>query len=602
MAKSKLEILINAKDEATGPISGIGRAISGMTQVAGGILAAGFIQQIGSSLAGLTRDSISAASDLAETANKINVVFGDAAEQINQFAANAATTLGQSTQQALDAAATFGVFGKSAGLAGTDLADFSTSLVSLSSDFASFYNASPEQAIEAIGAALRGESEPIRAFGVLLDDATLRAKAMEIGLTNTTKNALTPQQRVLAAYNVILDQTKDAQGDFIRTSDGLANSQRIMEAQFANLKAEIGTQFLPIMTQAAQVISKILMPAASTFLNNFIYPAIPAITEFASTAIDLFSRLASGAINFRQAIFELAGEEGLGLFGQAQTFFQPLIDAIGRLFASVQTTFPIIQEIFSQMWQQISWIFAQFGPQIILNVSTLIDSIGALWQQHGAQVINILSSAFVIITLAITSALTIITGIVGAALALLTGDWETAISVLQETFTTFLSTILVASGTTLEEFTAVWSSNFAMLVTIVQTGIALAIQAVRDAIASMRAAGEALIDGLKAGIDSRAQSMLASVRGVAGQITSMFTGLFGIRSPSKVMEGIGKNLMLGMEQGIQGAAFRPQMAAATAATGVNSVVFNQQNSISSPIDVQVLAYRTAEIIQRNGRR
>ena len=100
--------------------------------------------------------TIEPASDLAETANKINVVFGDAAASINDFAANAATNLGQTQQAALDGAATFGVFGKSAGKSGDDLAEFSTSLVTLSSDLASFYNTSPEQAIEAIGAALRG--------------------------------------------------------------------------------------------------------------------------------------------------------------------------------------------------------------------------------------------------------------------------------------------------------------------------------------------------------------------------------------------------------------------------------------------------------------
>lgn len=185
------------------------------------------------------------ASDLSETASKIGVVFGDAAGGIQAFAASGAQSLGQSKQSVLDAAATFGVYGKAAGLAGQANADFSTELVSVSADLASFYNTSPEDAINAIGSALRGEAEPLRAYGVLLDDASLRQEAMKQGLIATTTQALTPQQKVLAAHALILQQTGIAQGDFARTSDGLANQQRILAATFTNVKTQIGTALLP---------------------------------------------------------------------------------------------------------------------------------------------------------------------------------------------------------------------------------------------------------------------------------------------------------------------------------------------------------------------
>ena len=88
---------------------------------------------------------------------------------------------------------------------------------------ASFKNTSPEEAITAIGAALRGESEPIRRYGVLLDEATLKHRALALGIISTTDQALTPQQKVLAATAEIYRQTGDIQGDFTRTSEGLAN-------------------------------------------------------------------------------------------------------------------------------------------------------------------------------------------------------------------------------------------------------------------------------------------------------------------------------------------------------------------------------------------
>lgn len=198
------------------------------------------------------------AGDFNETVSKVGVIFGNSAGDIEEYANDAAVALGQTRQAAMDAAATFATFGKAAGLTDDDLVDFSTTLTSLSSDLASFHNTSPEDAVLALGAALRGESEPIRRYGVLLDDATLRQKALEMGIIDTVKEALTPQQKALASYQVILDQTADAQGDFERTSDGMANQQRILEAQFEDLKIKIGERYSPAVTEATKLTNKLV--------------------------------------------------------------------------------------------------------------------------------------------------------------------------------------------------------------------------------------------------------------------------------------------------------------------------------------------------------
>jgi hypothetical protein len=204
-----------------------------------GIAAAAFATKIG-------LDAVQAASDLNEEVSKSEVIFGDVADEIQAFSKTADRSLGISQTEALKAASTFATFGKAAGLTGVDLSKFSKKATTLASDLASFYNTNAEDAINAIGAALRGESEPIRRYGVLLDDATLKAKAMEMGLYDG-KGALDVQAKSLAAYEVILDQTTDAQGDFSRTSDGLAGQQKILTAQLENLKTTMGKNLLPVM-------------------------------------------------------------------------------------------------------------------------------------------------------------------------------------------------------------------------------------------------------------------------------------------------------------------------------------------------------------------
>lgn len=213
-------------------------------------------------------DSIKKSSDLAETMNKVNVVFGSAAGAVAEFADTAVQELGMTRQQALDAASTFAVFGKSAGLAGGELVGFSRNLVQLATDFASFYNTSPEEAIQAIGAALRGESEPIRKYGILLDDATLKNEALKLGLYDG-KGALDSQSKALAAYNAILGQSGIAQGDFSETSGSLSNQLKITTASFAELKTEIGNELQPVAQTFVEFLNQSMIPTLRDVVKEY---------------------------------------------------------------------------------------------------------------------------------------------------------------------------------------------------------------------------------------------------------------------------------------------------------------------------------------------
>jgi hypothetical protein len=252
------------------------------------------------------KSSITAASNLQETVGKVNVVFGKSASSIESFAKTASTTFGQSKQQAMDAAATFAVFGKSAGLAGADLVKFSTEFVTLASDMASFSNTTPEEAIQSLGAALRGESEPIRKYGVLLDDATLKARASTMGIYKGT-GALTAQQKVLAAQAEIMNQTQLAQGDFARTQDGLANSTRTLNAQLSDLSSTVGSKLLPVVTDYTKAASKVAQATIgaegqtsgwSNKLFDLVTRILPATQQigFLNAAVKGYAGTAKGAV------------------------------------------------------------------------------------------------------------------------------------------------------------------------------------------------------------------------------------------------------------------------------------------------------------------
>lgn len=231
-------------------------------------------------------DSVQLASDLTEQGSAVGQVFGKSSTIVQTFAEGAATSLGQSTVQILDAAKSFGIYGKAAGLSATQNAKFSTGFVQLATDLASFNNTSVDEALLALQSGLRGEAEPLRRFGVLLDDATLRNEALKLGLIKTTKDALTPAQKVLAAQAAIYKQTATQQGDFARTSGGLANQQRILAAEIANAKMQIGQQLLPVMRELVTTIASKILPAVSDFFTRFkegktaLNPIIDALKGF----------------------------------------------------------------------------------------------------------------------------------------------------------------------------------------------------------------------------------------------------------------------------------------------------------------------------------
>jgi hypothetical protein len=274
-------------------------------------------------------EGVKAASDLNEEVSKSEVIFGDAAKEIQAFSKTADRSLGLSQTEALKAASTFATFGKAAGLTGTDLSKFSKKATTLASDLASFYNTNAEDAITAIGAALRGESEPIRKYGVLLDDATLKAKAMEMGLYDG-KGALDVQAKSLAAYEVILDQTTDAQGDFSRTSDGLAAQQKILTAQLENLKTTMGTNLLPV---AKEVVTQLNFMAAAFGGND-----PQGLSERARELAGVYDGQGSGAYNLVLALKNV-GDSFSNMFDsmsgpnatEAGTALQNIANAINKI-------------------------------------------------------------------------------------------------------------------------------------------------------------------------------------------------------------------------------------------------------------------------------
>lgn len=191
--------------------------------------------------------SVLAASDLEEAVSKASVVFGRGSAQIEEFGRTSATALGISSAAAIEAAGTYGNLLQAFGIGQTQAQGMSTTLVQLAADMASFNNTPIDQAITALRSGLSGETEPLKRYGVALQDVRLKTEALRLGLIKSTKEALTPGAKAQAAYELILKDTVLAQGDFARTSSGVANSLKILAASATNAQTIIGTKLIQSM-------------------------------------------------------------------------------------------------------------------------------------------------------------------------------------------------------------------------------------------------------------------------------------------------------------------------------------------------------------------
>lgn len=248
------------------------------------------------------------ASDLQESQSKVNVVFGQSAQQVSEFGESAAESLGMSQAAALEASGTYGNLFRAMGMTEQQSAGMSTSLVQLAADLGSFNNVPVDQVFDALRSGLSGETEPLKRFGVNINAARIQTEALSLGLAEQGQE-LSSAAKAQAIYSIIMKDTTLAQGDFARTADGAANSMKTARAQLEDAAAEIGTALLPMVSKAAEMIGKF-----AGFIANLPGPMKTAIVTIGGLAAAFGPVIwaTGGVLRGVSAIMEINWRAGFG--------------------------------------------------------------------------------------------------------------------------------------------------------------------------------------------------------------------------------------------------------------------------------------------------
>lgn len=210
--------------------------------------------------------AISGASDLNETISKSSTIFGTAAKDVESWASTAAQSVGLSKSAAMEAAAGFGNMFTQLGFGADEAARLSEQTVQMAADLGSFNNMPTADVADRISAAFRGEYDSLQALIPNINAARVEQEAMAAtGKTNASE--LTAQEKAAAVLAIVNRDGAAAMGDFAKTADGAANTQKTLTASLEDQQSKLGQTLMPLWSGFLGFLTDTAIPVLSTIVD-----------------------------------------------------------------------------------------------------------------------------------------------------------------------------------------------------------------------------------------------------------------------------------------------------------------------------------------------
>lgn len=437
-----------------------------------------------SKFAEFTKSGVELASNLNEVENVVDQTFGKNASKIDSFAKTAAASYGLSELQAKQYSSTLGAMTKSMGLSGSATLQMSEKLTGLSGDMASFYNIKPDEAFEKLRAGISGETEPLKQLGINMDETNLKAFAMKNGMNSNIKT-MSQAQLATLRYKYILSATKDAQGDFARTSDSYANQQRLFQMQLQQTAAEMGKTLLPalqaimkavtpLLPQIGQLLSAGMKPIAALIVQAapFVSQLIKYLMDLGKTIMPIITSTMQQAAPILHQIFNTIGQIVKTVL---PVFFQILKALLPVFLQLVNAVLPIILQVvkqlaplFLQIAQMVLPVLLQIikmlMPPLMQIVKTILPPLAQIIKvllPPLLQIIQLILPPLVQLIQLVASVLSILIPIVGAVAVavanVLVGAFQAIVPVITAVIKVFQSIINFLKDVFEGNWSAVWN-------------------------------------------------------------------------------------------------------------------------------------------------
>jgi tetratricopeptide (TPR) repeat protein len=291
-----------AKDAATGAYDGIKKIFS-QALVIGGLKA-----------------SIDAASNLQQSIGATAAVFGTATGAVDDFAKSSAASFGISARAARELTSQLGALLQGFGFTASEAASTSVEITKLGADLSAAFGGKPEDAVQALGSALRGEFDPLERYGVSLNATRIAAKAVELGLAEST-STVDANAKATAALALIQESSAGIAGQFGREIETAAGQQAVAAAEAEEAAASFGEVLLPVYSKALEIV---------TFLVDK-FAALPAPLQTAIVGLAGVAAFSGPLGTVKDVVVDLA--ESLGKVGVSASTAYATLGALGGVLA-----------------------------------------------------------------------------------------------------------------------------------------------------------------------------------------------------------------------------------------------------------------------------
>lgn len=213
------------------------------------------------------KESVELGAYVQEMENKFDVVFSKTGKQVDDWAEKFANAIGRSKTEIKTGVSNLGDLLTGYGMAEEQAGDLSEKVIALAYDLASFNNVQDSDAIDKMVKGILGEHEGLKSLGIAINETTLNNKMLEMGLSGQFSK-LDEVTKAQVRYAIMLDQTKNAQGDAERSSDSYTNKLKKLDASVTTIKETIGEMLIPVMSDVVGWLGDIASKG-ETFIKTF---------------------------------------------------------------------------------------------------------------------------------------------------------------------------------------------------------------------------------------------------------------------------------------------------------------------------------------------
>lgn len=218
-------------------------------------------------------DSITEMNSYIENVNLFTVSMGKYADEAMDYAEKVQDAMGIDMSEFIRNQGIFMNMASGFGVAEDKAYKLSKGLTELAYDISSFYNVDVDTAFQRLQSGIAGEIEPVRRWGIALDQASMQEWMLKKGI-DAKVNSLNQADKAMIRYNMMVEAMagNGAIGDFARTLITPANAIRILQQQITQLSRAIGSLFIPILITVipyVQAFVKVLTNAIQTVASFF---------------------------------------------------------------------------------------------------------------------------------------------------------------------------------------------------------------------------------------------------------------------------------------------------------------------------------------------